>query len=269
MRQILVIADDACRPGRGWAAAGSAGAAPARARRCPARPAAPPRPISAGIASARMSMPFCQVSRLDHAEQQPRPDPAPGRTAVAAPPCWRARGQRRAAEARSDARCRSPGSRRRTSMPLKMPDSTPARARSSPSRPHAAGGGLDLPRIGRRYRGDAVGELQAGLEKADVAVILDAVDARRPAAAVRSAASRSAGNWPWKARLCTVITVAGRGAAVGEIGERQPGLPVMRVHDVAARSPRRRRAPMSRGDAAERARSGARCRASRGRRSAR
>ena len=59
-------------------------------------------------------------------------------------------------------------------------------------------------RIGRADRGDAPGGLQAGLEEADTAVIFDAVErhaSRRQAKLAKDAAP----NWPWKARLWTVI----------------------------------------------------------------
>ena len=71
-------------------------------------------------------------------------------------------------------------------------------------------GVVDLARIGRRDGGDAVGELQAGLQEADAAVIFDAVDRRAPAAAGRARQNTDTGKWPWKARLWTVITVPGR-----------------------------------------------------------
>ena len=44
---------------------------------------------------------------------------------------------------------------------------------------HAAVGCSDLCRIGGRYRGDPVGELQSGLQEADAAVVFDALDGER------------------------------------------------------------------------------------------
>ena len=80
--------------------------------------------------------------------------------------------------------------------------------------PHAALRRADLGGIGRRDGGDAVGELQPGLQEADAAEILHAVDRERLEGAAPGSASRAAGKWPWKARLCTVITVPGRARAV-------------------------------------------------------
>ena len=44
---------------------------------------------------------------------------------------------------------------------------------------HAASRRADLRRIGWGYRGDTVGELQPGLQIADTAVVLDALDGER------------------------------------------------------------------------------------------
>ena len=126
-------------------------------------------------------------------------------------------------------------------MPLRMPCTTAARARSSPSSPMPTSGVMISRGIGRRDRGDAVGELQAGLQIADAAEIFDAVDAQarggRP-----SVPKIEAGKWPWNARLCTVITVPGAAAAVMQIGGQQRRLPVVRVHDFRPRRPATRRA---------------------------
>ena len=64
MRQILVIADEASDPAAMGVGQASQRYAPVRARRCPAPRAARRRPTSAGSASARRSIPFCQASRL-------------------------------------------------------------------------------------------------------------------------------------------------------------------------------------------------------------
>ena len=138
-------------------------------------------------------------------------------------------------------------------MPLQMPDNTAGASAQQPFEAAAAGGGLDIPRIGRRYRGDAVGELQAGLEKADGAVMLDAVDA--PGLRRQSQPVEQVGR---KLALVGEIVHGEHGrrttvAAIGEIGHREPGLPVVAVHEYPARSPRRRPSADMRGDPSERA----------------
>ena len=136
------------------------------------------------------------------------------------------------------ARCGSvAGFQTASSMPFRMPETTSERSAQQPVERHAALRRADLGGVGRRDGRDAIGELQPGLQEADAAEILDAVDRRAPAAGACRLRSSAAGKCPWKARLCTVITVAGRApAAVVEIGRREPRLPVMRVHDVRAGS---------------------------------
>ena len=76
---------------------------------------------------------------------------------------------------------------------------------------HAAGGRADLGGVGGRDGGDPVGQSQPGLQHADGAVILHAVD-RVGGGGRPSVASSVAGIWPWNARLWMVMTVAGAAA---------------------------------------------------------
>ena len=75
---------------------------------------------------------------------------------------------------------------------------------------HAELGRLDLARVGRAHGRDVIGEMQAGLQEADLAVVLDALDGGKPAAADATRPAASAGKLPWKAMLWIVCTVAGR-----------------------------------------------------------
>ena len=128
--------------------------------------------------------------------------------------------------------------------------------------PHAVLGRADLRGVGRRHRGDPVGEREARLEVADRAVILDAVDRVRVRRQADPWRAGSRGNWPWNDRLCTVMTVPRpRRAAVVEQRRDEARLPVVRVHDVGRVA--RDGAARDRGGARARARrSAARCRAS-------
>ena len=76
----------------------------------------------------------------------------------------------------------------------------------SPSRPMPNSGVRISCGIGRADRGDRPGRLQAGLQEADAAVIFDAVERHGLPAAGRARRKMPAANWPWKARLWTVIT---------------------------------------------------------------
>ena len=178
-------------------------------------------------------MPFCQVSRLTTPNSS-----AVGSASRPKRSCSAALFAARAVEpvgveARRRAAGRSPGSRPSSSMPLRMPDSTIGARAQQAVEPHAAFRRADLRGVGRADGGDAVGELQPGLQEADRRRNIRRRRSRRPARGRPSAPSRPAGNWPWKARLWTVITVAGRGAAgVVQIGRRQARLPVVRMHDV-------------------------------------
>ena len=194
---------------------------------------------------------FLPRQAADDAEHERSPDRDRGRSAPAALALFAARARgasRRSAPADAD---RSPDSTRASSMPLRMPVSTPRALAQQPVEPHAVLGRADLRGVGRRHRGDAVGKREPRFEIADRAVIFDAVDrvgVRRQADPSRRS---SRGNWPWNDRLCTVITVPGRGAPpIVEQRRHEARLPVVRVHDVgreardgaAARSRRRRAA---------------------------
>ena len=143
---------------------------------------------------------------------------------------------------------------RRRRCRCRMPVSTSARLRSRPSSPIPSVGRADLRGVGRRHRGDPVGEREAGLEVADRAVILDAVD--------RIGVRRQADPGEEVARVLALERqvvhrhdrAGPRRAAVMEQCGNEARLPVVRVDDVgrvtgdgAARDRRgaRRRAPRS------------------------
>ena len=120
-----------------------------------------------------------------------------------------------------------------SSMPLRMPWTTRgARAQQAVER-HAERRRHDLARVGRRDGGDAVGELQAGLQVADAA---DNIRPRRSSSAAAgkpSSAKIEAGKWPWKAMLW-IGDHRARARAIGivQIGGSERRLPVMRVDDL-------------------------------------
>ena len=97
---------------------------------------------------------------------------------------------------------------------------------------HAALRRADFRRVGRRHRRDAVGQLEPGLQIADRPVVLDAVDRVR----VRRQAER--GEQVARELALERQVVHGhhgarpRFAAIVQIGGRQAGLPVVRVHDI-------------------------------------
>ena len=152
-------------------------------------------------------MPFCHVSRLT------TPNSGPGLRDA------EVRAQRVAARAARDA---MPRVERRGQVrvggriPRAVVDAVADAAQrvramaKQPVEPHAALGCLDLLGIRRRHGGDAVGELQSGLEIADAAVVLDALDDHACHGKPRLS-QLTPPNCPWNAMLCTVITVRGRG----------------------------------------------------------
>ncbi len=127
---------------------------------------------------------FLPGQPADHTEQRRRRHPDPARAVPAAPPCsppalasvlrpeWRGEQARRWRDPRP--RC--------------IDAVQDARQHVGPCaqqtrEPHAGFFGANFRRIGRRYRGDPVGELQSGLEQTDRAVKLHAIDGDRTAAA--------------------------------------------------------------------------------------
>ena len=178
-------------------------------------------------------MPFCQREAADDAEQERLRARRRGRSAPAAPPC-----SPRAAAGASRRRWRPgagsvAGSHTASSMPFRMPVSTSARCAQQPVESHAALRRADLRRVGRRHGGDPVRERQPGLEVADRRRSTRRRRSPRRAAAGRSRPAARGGNCPWKARLCTVITVPGtRRAAVVQQRRGEAGLPVVGVDDI-------------------------------------
>ena len=155
---------------------------------------------------------------------------------------------------------RSRGSQTSVSMPLTMPWSTRTATRSGPRAP-CRGGRLDLLGVGRADGGDGGGVGEAGLQVADAAVELDAVEAKACGGS-SSWPKTLAGSQPWKAMLWIVIIEAA--APRSSAGRPARGRP-------ASRGRARRRARTGDepdgdvdGGAAER-RSGASCRGGRGR----
>ena len=183
----------------------SSGASPV-----PSRASCPPAPSRTGSAASSRSIPFCQVSRLI----TPNSSASPDRVGQAEPVLQRRLVRSRVQQARSAsngaARC---GSARR--IPYRRVDAVEnaararRRGRAADRRDPCRRPVSDLRGVGGRYGGDPVGEVQPSLEEADGAIVLDASTVTPPAAAA-DARSSSAGNWPWNARLCTVITVPGR-----------------------------------------------------------
>ena len=118
------------------------------------------------------------------------------------------------------------------SMPLTMPERTSLRYRSRPSRPMPPLGGADLLGIGRADGGDGVGVLKAGLEEADSAIILDAVDA--PCLRRQAEAREDRGG---KATLEGNVVdrhhaLGSPRTGVAEIGRDKARLPVVAMDDV-------------------------------------
>ena len=113
-----------------------------------------------------------------------------------------------------------------------MPLTRSARARKSPVEAHAECRRLDLPRIARRHRRDAIGELQGRLKKTDRAVIFNAVDAE----GLRRQSQRLQQLFGILALEGDVVNREdGRGAwaiRVMHIGWRERRLPVMGMDDV-------------------------------------
>ncbi len=150
-------------------------------------------------------MPFCQVRRLTTQKSG-----AVGRFQAEARLDARAVGGAPAERARRVGARRGVGSvagfHTSVSMPLTMPVSTSRAGAQQAVEAHAAARRADLGGVGRADGGDRVGELQAALQEADIAVILDAVDARRLRRAGRRSAKIAGGKLPWKARLWMVMT---------------------------------------------------------------
>ncbi len=193
MRERLVIADDAADLRRDSAAAMAR--KPCSSMRL-AR--AEQRQLAAALDQARQAgeqqvEPLLARQPRDDAEQRRRRRPAASPNfALQRAPCWR-RGPRASARCRSAASVASvSGFQISSSMPLTMPSTSAARRAQQAVERHAELGREDLARIGRRDRGDLVGEPDAAFEKADAAEIFDAVDAASPRAAGRAAPSRSA-----------------------------------------------------------------------------
>ena len=196
MGEVFVIADvTATVPGY-WPPSPAA-LLERRGRRCPAPPAAL-RCRAAGAAAARRSTPFCQVSASPPRTAAVRI--AAGQSAAAARACSDAGRRARIGRSVRGIVWSVAGFHTATSIPLRMPQST-LRAPQERIEPGPFGRRLDLRRVGRRDGRDAIGKLQPGLEEADAAVILDAVDREGPARARRSVVRSWAGNRPWKARL--------------------------------------------------------------------
>ena len=150
------------------------------------------------------------------------------RSAVA----FAARAARCAASKRAAGAGSVAGSHTASSMPLRMPRSDARAMAQQAVESHAAFGRADFRRVRRRHGGDAIGKREPRLEIADGAVVLDAVDRPRVPRQPERRRADTPGNWPWNARLCTVITVPAAAAAVVQVGGRQARLPVVRVHDV-------------------------------------
>ena len=152
-------------------------------------------------------MPFCHVSRLTMPNSRPalrdaevRAQRVPARAARDAMPRVERRGQ-----------VRIVGRIPRMVVDAVADAAEHVRAMAKqPVESHAALGCPDFLGVGRRHGGDAVGELQAGLEIADAAVVLDAVDDHACHGSPRLS-QVTPPNCPWNAMLCTVITVRGRG----------------------------------------------------------
>ena len=118
-----------------------------------------------------------------------------------------------------------------------MPVSAPARWRSTPSNPMPCARGPDLARIGRAHRSQVVGVLQSGFQKADLTMILEAVDreARRRQAKTRPGAPPGTG--PGR-RVVDVNTVGGRGrAGKRQVRRHEAALPVVGVHQIRRQPP--------------------------------
>ena len=235
----------------GWPPQPRGSAPPARLRRSRAPRAARRCAPVVGSTSSRRSMPFCQVRRLTTPKSR-RVVGARGRSAARAPACWRRGRDRLRIVGRG--RCGSvAGSQTSVSMPLTMPDSTSARAREQPVEAHAGLGRADLL---RHRSGDTVvmrsASCRPAFRKPIAAVIFDAVE--REGSGGSPSCRSAAGNWPWKARLWTVITVAGPRPA-GVMRDRPARAPPAshghgRHRAEAATSPgRSRRRPAQRGEA--------------------
>ena len=137
------------------------------------------------------------------------------------------------------------------SMPFRMPVSASARARMTPSKPTPYSGRWISSRVGRAHGGDRVAEVHAGLQQADVIPELQPVDgeqipaqaeARQPRlvddALIRQVVDREHRRHRAERRVAREV--------LAQIRRRQPGLPVVGVHDVDRRRLPRR--PLERGD---------------------
>ncbi len=197
-----------------------------------ARPAARPRPAASASTASSRSRPFCQVSRLTTPNSGASGSAARPRRACRAALLAARAGQVLGGEPRRGISLSVAGSQtvivdavEDAAQPIRR---AAAAARPGPCRLPACG----FRRVGRRDRGDPVGEAQPGLQVADVAVIFDAVDAERPRRQAERGQQRRPGTGPGR-RGCARSSPcrAARPAVVVQIGRRQPGLPVMRVHD--------------------------------------
>ncbi len=119
-------------------------------------------------------MPFCDVNRLT----TPSTNAAGSRSSpkrVCSAALLTERRAMRLASKRA-ARCGSvAGFHTASSMPLRMPVKTPGPLAQQAVEPHPVLGRADLGGVGRRHRGDPVGQREPRLEVADRAVVFDAV----------------------------------------------------------------------------------------------
>ncbi len=207
-------------------------------------------------------MPFCQVSRLTTPKSgavgsASRPQPRLQRRLVRG-----ARGEALASKRGGEVRVASPGSRRSSSMPLQDAGEHAGALAQQPVEAHAELRRADLRGVGRRDGGDAVGEREPGLQEADGAVVLDAVERRAPAAAGRAAASSAPGTGPGR-RGCAPSSPCAGAARPGSAGRRARARPASRARGrcrAARRRRRRRRSPPRTAPSAREAQR--RCRAS-------
>ncbi|MGX1136325.1 hypothetical protein AB7M11_000561 [Bradyrhizobium ottawaense] len=117
-------------------------------------------------------------------------------------------------------------------MPLRIAAQHVCACTQQATESHAAFVALDLLCVGRRHRRDAIGELQARLQKADAAEIFDLIDVER----VPGQADRTDQLGSELALIGHVMDghhgAGSRAIVIVQIGRREPGLPVMGVHDI-------------------------------------
>ena len=224
-------------------------------RRCRAAPACAPSARSVGQAGQQQVEALLPGQPADDAEQAApsasasRPKPACSAALFAAASARLCRVERR-----RDARV----GRRIPDVGIDAVEDARQHAGARAQQPveaHAVFGRADFRRVGRRHRGDAVGELQPGLEKADRCREYSTPSmAIGAAAAGRASAAARAGTGPERRGCARSSPCAGRGAAGDSADRPAPAPPASHARArhrddspadapraISARDPRQRR----------------------------